>query len=149
MVHSWTLDFNMRLKLCSIFLCCSGSPPVHGEGNEDVDVDDVSDYNYPAPGNQDQKQKIAERMLTWRTNSRGSDIGLAKYDSGEIGHGKYDSGEIPRGYIPSLTHSQVGVETLDYYKVIVLNIIQKTELMLSFFLWILFTDIRRDSWSFP
>ncbi|KAG2534412.1 hypothetical protein PVAP13_9NG063509 [Panicum virgatum] len=83
-----------------------GSPPVHGEENEDVDADDVSDYNYPASGNQDQKQKIAERMLTWRTNSRGSDVGLAKYDSGEIGHGKYDSGEIPRGYIPSLTHSQ-------------------------------------------
>ncbi|CAL4919657.1 unnamed protein product [Urochloa decumbens] len=87
-----------------------GSPPVHGEENEDVDADDVSDYNYPASSNQDQKQKIAERMLTWRTNSRGSDIGLAKYDSGEIGHGKYDSGEIPRGYIPSLTHSQISGE---------------------------------------
>ncbi|CAL4936627.1 unnamed protein product [Urochloa decumbens] len=87
-----------------------GSPPVHGEENEDVDADDVSDYNYPASGNQDQKQKIAERMLTWRTNSRGSDVGLAKYDSGEIGHGKYDSGEIPRGYIPSLTHSQISGE---------------------------------------
>ena len=98
----------------SIVFCCLGSPPVHGEENEDVDADDVSDYNYQASGNQDQKQKIAERMLTWRTNSRGSDIDLAKYDSGEIGHGKYDSGEIPRGYIPSLTHSQVGVETLDF-----------------------------------
>ncbi|RLN39628.1 putative cellulose synthase A catalytic subunit 2 [Panicum miliaceum] len=87
-----------------------GSPPVHGEENEDVDADDVSDYNYPASGNQDQKQKIAERMLTWRTNSRGSDVGLAKFDSGEIGHGKYDSGEIPRGYIPSLTHSQISGE---------------------------------------
>ncbi|KAF8779029.1 hypothetical protein HU200_003135 [Digitaria exilis] len=87
-----------------------GSPPVHGEENEDVDADDVSDYNYPASGNQDQKQKIAERMLTWRTNSRGSDVGLAKYDSGEIGHAKYDSGEIPRGYIPSLTHSQISGE---------------------------------------
>jgi len=87
-----------------------GSPPVHGEENEDADADDVSDYNYPASGNQDQKQKIAERMLTWRTNSRGSDVGLAKYDSGEIGHGKYDSGEIPRGYIPSLTHSQISGE---------------------------------------
>ncbi|KAG2534409.1 hypothetical protein PVAP13_9NG063509 [Panicum virgatum] len=29
---------------------------------------------------------------------------------GEIGHGKYDSGEIPRGYIPSLTHSQISGE---------------------------------------
>ncbi|XP_066365518.1 probable cellulose synthase A catalytic subunit 2 [UDP-forming] [Miscanthus floridulus] len=87
-----------------------GSPPVHGEENEDVDADDVSDYNYQASGNQDQKQKIAERMLTWRTNSRSSDIDLVKYDSGEIGHGKYDSGEIPRGYIPSLTHSQISGE---------------------------------------
>ncbi|WVZ60970.1 hypothetical protein U9M48_010916 [Paspalum notatum var. saurae] len=87
-----------------------GSPPVHGEENEDVDADDVSDYNYPASGNQDQKHKIAERMLTWRTNSRGSDVGLAKYDSGEIGDAKYDSGEIPRGYIPSLTHSQISGE---------------------------------------
>ncbi|RLN38901.1 cellulose synthase5 [Panicum miliaceum] len=87
-----------------------GSPPVHGEENEDVDADDVSDYNYPASGNQDQKQTVAERMLTWHTNSRGSDVGLAKYDSGEIGHGKYDSGEIPRGYIPSLTHKQISGE---------------------------------------
>jgi hypothetical protein len=48
-------------------------------------------------------------MLTWRMNSgRSDDIGLAKFNSGEIGHTKYDSGEIPRGYIPSLTHSQVG-----------------------------------------
>ena len=98
----------MNVVINEIVLYCLGSPPVHGEENEDVDADDVSDYNYPASGNQDQKQKIAERMLTWRTNSRGSDVGLAKYDSGEIGHGKYDSGEIPRGYIPSLTHSQVG-----------------------------------------
>jgi hypothetical protein len=48
-------------------------------------------------------------MLTWRVNSgRSDDIGLTKFNSGEIGHTKYDSGEIPRGYIPSLTHSQVG-----------------------------------------
>ncbi|KAK3148996.1 hypothetical protein QOZ80_3AG0211520 [Eleusine coracana subsp. coracana] len=87
-----------------------GSPPIRGE-ESDIDADDTSDYNYPASGNQDQKQKIAERMLTWRMNSgRSDDIGLAKYDSGEIGHPKYDSGEIPRGYIPSLTHSQVSGE---------------------------------------
>ncbi|TVU44479.1 hypothetical protein EJB05_03922, partial [Eragrostis curvula] len=87
-----------------------GSPPVRGE-ESDVDADDASDYNYPASGNQDQKQKIAERMLTWRVNSgRSDDIGPAKYHSGEIGHPKYDSGEIPRGYIPSLTHSQISGE---------------------------------------
>ncbi|KAL6636719.1 hypothetical protein ACP70R_024291 [Stipagrostis hirtigluma subsp. patula] len=90
-----------------------GSPPVRGDENEDVDADDdASDYNHPASGNQDQKQKMAERMLTWRMNSGGSDRGHyhAKYDSGEIGPTKYDSGEIPRGYIPSLTHSQVSGE---------------------------------------
>ncbi|ONM10559.1 Cellulose synthase-5 [Zea mays] len=99
-----------RARSARLSTSATKSPPVHGEENEDVDADDVSDYNYQASGNQDQKQKIAERMLTWRTNSRGSDIGLAKYDSGEIGHGKYDSGEIPRGYIPSLTHSQISGE---------------------------------------
>ncbi|XP_062212779.1 probable cellulose synthase A catalytic subunit 2 [UDP-forming] isoform X2 [Phragmites australis] len=88
-----------------------GSPPVHGVEGEDVDADYASDYNYPASGNQDQKQKFAERMLTWRMNSgRSDDVGHAKYDSGEIGHAKYDSGEIPRGYIPSLTHSQISGE---------------------------------------
>lgn len=76
----------------------SGSPPIHGEEGEDGDADDgASDFNY-LPGNQDQKQKIADRMLTWRMNSgQGEDIGRPKYDSGEI----------PRGYIPSLAHSQV------------------------------------------
>ncbi|KAL6893862.1 hypothetical protein ACP4OV_007960 [Aristida adscensionis] len=87
-----------------------GSPPVHGEESEDVDADDASDYNHPASGSQDPKHKIAERMLTWRMNSGGSSHYHAKYDSGEIGHAKYDSGEIPRGYIPSLTHSQVSGE---------------------------------------
>uniref|UniRef100_A0A0D9W0G3 Cellulose synthase n=1 Tax=Leersia perrieri TaxID=77586 RepID=A0A0D9W0G3_9ORYZ len=85
-----------------------GSPPIHGDESED---DDASDVNYPTSGNQDNKHKIAERMLTWRMNSgRNDDIGHPKYDSGEIGHPKYDSGEIPRVYIPSLTHSQISGE---------------------------------------
>lgn len=72
-----------------------GSPSVHGEEGEDTDADDTSDFNYPS-GNQDQKQKISERMLTWR---QGQDMGRPKYDSGEI----------PR-YAPSLTTSQVSGE---------------------------------------
>ncbi|KAJ4760611.1 Cellulose synthase [Rhynchospora pubera] len=72
-----------------------GSPPIHGEESEDTDADDTSDFNYPS-GNQDQKQKISERMLTWR---QGQDMGRPKYDSGEI----------PR-YAPSLTASQVSGE---------------------------------------
>jgi cellulose synthase A len=40
--------------------------------------------------------------------SGSGNVGHPKYDSGEIGLSKYDSGEIPRGYIPSVTNSQVG-----------------------------------------
>lgn len=87
----------------------SGSPAIRGEEGEDTDADDVSDYNYPASGSADQKQKIADRMRSWRMNAGGGgDVGRPKYDSGEIGLTKYDSGEIPRGYIPSVTNSQVG-----------------------------------------
>ena len=50
-------------------------------------------------------------MRSWRMNTGGSgNVGHPKYDSGEIGLSKYDSGEIPRGYIPSVTNSQVGAE---------------------------------------
>ncbi|KAJ3670215.1 hypothetical protein LUZ60_010539 [Juncus effusus] len=72
-----------------------GSPAIHGEEGEDTDADDTSDFNYPS-GNQDQKQKIQERMLTWREGQN-------------MGRPKYDSGEIPR-YAPSLTTSQVSGE---------------------------------------
>ena len=90
----------------------SGSPAIRGE--EGDDTDDASDFNYPASGNDDQKQKIADRMRSWRMNAGGSgDVGRPKYDSGEIGLSKYDSGEIPRGYIPSVTNSQVGSTIFD------------------------------------
>jgi cellulose synthase A len=87
----------------------SGSPPIRGEEGDDTDADDASDFNYPASGTEDQKQKIADRMRSWRMNTGGTgDVGHPKYDSGEIGFSKYDSGEIPRGYVPSVTNSQVG-----------------------------------------
>ncbi|CAN6203385.1 unnamed protein product [Urochloa humidicola] len=88
-----------------------GSPAIRGEEGDDTDADDASDFNYPASGNDDQKQKIADRMRSWRMNAGGSgDVGRPKYDSGEIGLTKYDSGEIPRGYIPSVTNSQISGE---------------------------------------
>ncbi|KAH7661749.1 Cellulose synthase (UDP-forming) protein [Dioscorea alata] len=71
-----------------------GSPPVSGEdgGAEEG----ASDVEYSA-GNQVQKQKIADRMLSWRM-SRGR--------GGETGISKNDSGEFPRNHIPLITHSQ-------------------------------------------
>ena len=92
----------------------SGSPAIRGEEGDETDADDASDFNYPASGNEDQKQKIADRMRSWRMNAGGSgDVVRPKYDSGEIGLTKYDSGEIPRGYIPSVTNSQVGATTIE------------------------------------
>lgn len=69
-----------------------GSPPVDGEEKDDADGDDVSDFSYPAI-DQEQKQKMSERMLGWHYG-QGDDIGPAKYDSGEL----------PRNPIPRLTH---------------------------------------------
>lgn len=68
-------------------MLCVGSPTVHGEEGDDADVDDVSDFNY-LTGNQDQKPKIAERMLGWYHEQ-----------GGEIGPPRYDSGEIPRPFL--------------------------------------------------
>ena len=92
-------------------LCCSGSPPARGDECDDADVDDASDLNYPPSGNQDQKHRIPEKMLTWRAGTSDDVRHANKFDSGEIGLSKYDSGEIPHGYNPSFTHSQVGAQT--------------------------------------
>lgn len=63
----------------------------------DVDIDDVSDFDYSA-GGQDQKQKIAGRMLSWHMNyGRGDNVGPPKYDSVEI----------PRTHVHRFIHSQV------------------------------------------
>ncbi|KAG2632850.1 hypothetical protein PVAP13_2NG127200 [Panicum virgatum] len=40
-----------------------GSPAIRGEEGDDTDADDTSDFNYPASGNDDQKQKIADRIM--------------------------------------------------------------------------------------
>uniref|UniRef100_A0ACD5WNE5 Uncharacterized protein n=1 Tax=Avena sativa TaxID=4498 RepID=A0ACD5WNE5_AVESA len=88
-----------------------GSPAIRGEEGDDTDGDEGSDFNYPASGTEDQKQKVADRMRSWRMSTGGSgNVGHPKYDSGEIGLSKYDSGEIPRGYIPSVTNSQISGE---------------------------------------
>lgn len=60
-----------------------GSPAIHGDREEDGDVDDgAADINY-ASENQNQKQKIAERMLSWHmTYGRGEDT---NYDK-EVSH---------------------------------------------------------------
>ncbi|CAA6659139.1 unnamed protein product [Spirodela intermedia] len=62
-------QFKMNRILNIIHLCFypSGRPPVRGEEPRDGGADDSSDSNHPSR-NQDQKQKIAERMLSWRMN---------------------------------------------------------------------------------
>lgn len=90
-IHVGVFEILINYLIATWLILFSGSPPIHGEEGEDTDADDTSDFNYPS-GNQDQKQKISERMLTWR--------------QGQDGRPKYDSGEIPR-YAPSLTASQV------------------------------------------
>ncbi|XP_010257191.1 PREDICTED: cellulose synthase A catalytic subunit 3 [UDP-forming] [Nelumbo nucifera] len=68
-----------------------GSPPIRGDPVED-DMDDV-DYS---SGNQDQKQKIAERMLSWHMSyGRGEDVRTPNYDK-----------EVSLNHIPLLTNGQ-------------------------------------------
>ena len=73
----------------------SGSPAILGDKEED-DVDDgASDFNYPSE-NQNEKQKIAERMLSWQmTYGRGEDVVAPNYDK-----------EVPHNHIPLLTNGQ-------------------------------------------
>lgn len=68
-----------------------GSPAIRGDGEEDGDVDDVvADINYSSE-DQNQKQKIAERMLSWQmTYGRGEDT-------------NYDR-EVSHNHIPLLTN---------------------------------------------
>ncbi|XP_043691930.1 cellulose synthase A catalytic subunit 3 [UDP-forming]-like isoform X1 [Telopea speciosissima] len=73
-----------------------GSPPIRDDEADDCDVDDVAgDINYSS-GTQDQKQKIAEHMLSWRMSyGRGVDVGPPNYDK-----------EAPLNHIPLLTNGQ-------------------------------------------
>ncbi|PQP98829.1 Cellulose synthase [Prunus yedoensis var. nudiflora] len=73
-----------------------GSPAILGDREEDGDGDDgTSDFNYTSE-NQNEKQKIAERMLSWHmTYGRGEDIGAPNYDK-----------EVSHNHIPLLTNGQ-------------------------------------------
>ncbi|KAJ6310116.1 hypothetical protein OIU76_014949 [Salix suchowensis] len=65
-----------------------GSPAISGDRKEDGDADDSAvDFNYSSE-NQNQKQKIAERMLSWQmTYGRGEDLGAPNYDK-EVSHNR-------------------------------------------------------------
>ncbi|KAK6933802.1 Cellulose synthase [Dillenia turbinata] len=71
-----------------------GSPAVLGDREEDGDADDgASNYNYSAE-NQNEKQKITERMLSWHmTYGRGEDLGAPNFDK-----------EVSHNHIPLLTN---------------------------------------------
>ncbi|XP_057513049.1 cellulose synthase A catalytic subunit 3 [UDP-forming]-like isoform X1 [Actinidia eriantha] len=73
-----------------------GSPAIHGDGEEEGDTDVVAnDFHHPSE-NQNEKQKVAERMLSWHmTYGRGEDVGAPKYDK-EVSHNR----------IPRLTNGQ-------------------------------------------
>ncbi|KAK9283250.1 hypothetical protein L1049_011486 [Liquidambar formosana] len=73
-----------------------GSPPIPGDKEEDGDADDgASDFNYSSE-NQNQKQKIAERMLSWHmTYGRAEDINAPNYDK-----------EVSHNNLPLLTNGQ-------------------------------------------
>ena len=70
----------------------TGSPAIHGDSEEDGVSDDVAvDAHYSET--QSEKQKISERMLSWRVNHSGESINAPKYDK-----------EVPRNHIPLLTN---------------------------------------------
>ena len=74
----------------------SGSPAILGDGEEDAGADDgSSDFNYDSE-NQNQKQKISERMLSWHmTYGRVAEVGAPNYDK-----------EVSHNHIPLLTSGQ-------------------------------------------
>lgn len=73
-----------------------GSPAIIGDSEEDGGVDDgVSDFNYELE-NQNQKQKISDRMLGWQlTLGRSEEVGVPNYDK-----------EVSHNHIPRLTNGQ-------------------------------------------
>ncbi|OWM78376.1 hypothetical protein CDL15_Pgr016100 [Punica granatum] len=73
-----------------------GSPAILGDQEEDADADDGrSDFNYSSE-TQIQKQKIAERMLSWH---------VAYGQNEEAAAPSYDK-EVPHNQIPRLTSGQ-------------------------------------------
>ena len=79
-----------------------GSPAILGDREEDADADDGgSEFNYNSE-DQNQKQKIAERMLSWHmTYGRGEDVGAPSYDK-----------EVSHNHIPLLTN---GTEVILFF----------------------------------
>ncbi|KAI4323410.1 hypothetical protein L6164_023018 [Bauhinia variegata] len=73
-----------------------GSPAILGDREEDGGADDgASDFHYDSE-NQNQKQKISERMLSWQlTYGRAEDVGPPNYDK-----------EVSHNHIPRLTSGQ-------------------------------------------
>ncbi|KAK7343169.1 hypothetical protein VNO80_26132 [Phaseolus coccineus] len=73
-----------------------GSPAILGDTEEDAAATDIaSDFNYDSD-NQNQKQKISERMLSWQlTYARGEEVGAPNYDK-----------EVSHNHIPLLTSGQ-------------------------------------------
>ena len=86
--------FPIIFSLC--FSLAPGSPAILGDREENGDADDgATDFNYSSE-NQNQKQKIAERMLSWHaTYGRGEDVGAPNYDK-----------EVSHNHIPLLTNGQ-------------------------------------------
>lgn len=72
-----------------------GSPAIHGDGEEEGGADvGANDFHYSSE-NQNEKQKIAERMLSWHmAYGRGEDPAAPKYDK-----------EVSHNHIPLLTHT--------------------------------------------
>jgi hypothetical protein len=93
--------------LSPFVLLIPGSPAILGDREEDVDADEVaSDFNYTSE-DQNQKQKIAERMLSWHmTYGRGEDVVVAP---------TYDKG-VSHNHIPLLTNgTEVIQQASEYY----------------------------------
>lgn len=72
----------------------TGSPAIHGDGEDDGSADEnATDVQYSAE-NPTQKQKVAERMLSWHmTYGRGEEVGVPKYDK-----------EVSQNHVPLLTN---------------------------------------------
>ncbi|KAJ8565619.1 hypothetical protein K7X08_008195 [Anisodus acutangulus] len=71
-----------------------GSPAISGESVEDGDADDGASDRHYSSENLNEKQKVADRMLSWHaTYGRGEETGAPKYDK-----------EVSHNHIPLLTN---------------------------------------------
>jgi cellulose synthase A len=87
----------------------SGSPAILGDREEDGDADDGAiDFNYSSE-NKNQKQKIAERMLSWQMMfGRGEDLGAPNYDK-----------EVSHNHIPLITNGHE-VKSIRFWNAVIL-----------------------------